>query len=230
MRTLTLYFTPRSNVRLQRIKAHLGGLPLSQLIAHVLMAAEQELSERPNARPWEDDLPSTEVASRHTLYLHTRSEERLESLRHQFQSMDGPGRAIVASVVVARAIALAEPRVLKLTADDLELLRIRSDAAAIDVEASHLSSQSGEDVVEGLLKLMEQAAALFRRAQRVRQRTEGSWKTRRPDRAWSEASEVLTGLLNDVMHRLTEAICTVRRETDRPKAAASRRQRTSRVQ
>jgi hypothetical protein len=218
MRTLTLYFVPGTNTRLARIKAHLSWLSLSQIIAHVLMAAERELAEYPNARPWEEDLPSTEPASRHTVYLHARTEERLETLRHEFQRMGGqPGLAVLRSVVVARAIALAERRILALSGEDLELLRIRSDAAAIDVEVSHLAEQSGEETIAQLVDCLRQTTTLYTRAQRTQNSAARSWKSPRPrfvPNAWREASEFMTGPLNDVMRNITNAITQVRRATD----------------
>lgn len=224
MRTLTLYFVPATNTRLLRIKAHLSWLSLSQIIAHVLTSAERELAENRGGRPWEDDLPSRESASRHTVYLHARTEERLEDLRQAFQQIDGEsGRVILRSVVVARAIALAERRVLSLSAEDLELLRIRSDAAAIEVEVTHLHEQTGEEVISRLIACLRQMTTLYARTQRVQNDAGRAWKTSRRalPSAWRESGELLTGQLNDVMRNITTAVSHVRRETDLAEGAVT---------
>jgi len=204
MRTLTLYFTPKSNERLVQIRSHLGG-SLSHVVAQILAVAEGEAATN-HSRPWETDVPSTQPASRHTIYLHTRSAQRLEDLRQTFQSRE-PGVAILQSVVVARAIALAEPRLLALTPDQIELQRVASDAAAFDIEVSHLEEDWGEEIILKLVACMHQAAALFTRVQKVQARTH----TRSTK---LEAADLIVGPLNDLMARITAAIRRVRRETD----------------
>jgi hypothetical protein len=138
--------------------------------------------------------------------LHSLADQRLERLRAQFQATDGC--LITSSVVVARAIALAEKRVMTLTPSDIELRRIRSDANAIEVEVHHLSDECGEDAIASLVACMHQVADLFARAQRVRA-TAGAVSP-----SWREASELLIGPLNDLVRKVADAITTLRRETD----------------
>ena len=125
--------------------------------------------------------------------------------------MDGPGTAVLRSTVVARAIALAEQPILAMTGDELELRRIHSDALAMFVEASHLEGEVGEEAIARLVTLMSQTAELISRAQRVQQRNSAAWTKRG---AWTDAAELIIGPLNDLMHRVAEAVRCVRTATD----------------
>jgi hypothetical protein len=214
MSSVTLYFTPATNARLARIKAHLPDQPLSQLVDQVLVVAERELGARPMARPWETDLPSDKPATRNTVYLRDPTERRVERLRQRFQELDGvAGKAILKSVVVARAIALAETPMMSMTPDEIELDRVRTEAEAIEAELPELVGQAGEHVIERLLELMAAAAALFAPVQRIRQRLGAS--PGRPSPIWESACAMLVGPLNQLMRKTGEIVIEARRITDR---------------
>jgi hypothetical protein len=65
---------------------------------------------------------------------------------------------------------------------------------------------------------------LFTRTQKIRQTASVAWDVSHHSRSvWSEASQLLTGQLNDLMHSITNAITRVRRETDLRAGSASSR-------
>ena len=215
MRSVTFYFNPATRERFLRIKERLGGSVLAELIAHILLVADREYTRSPGLRPWEEDLPGpTTEASRHTVYLRERSAKRFDWLKTQLEKDDG---AISASEVIGRAVALAERPVLACSPEDIEVMRISSDATAIDVEVSNLAEQVGEDVINRLVACLGQLAKLYERAQRAQNAT-SDFSNAKTRQTWADACAVTYPQLNDVSRKTTEAITSIRHTMDRSAA------------
>jgi hypothetical protein len=214
MSSVTFYFNPAMRERFLRIKEHLGLSVLSELIAHILMVAEREYERSPGLRPWEEDLPGG-AAARHTVYLRERSADRFDWLKTQMEKEEGE---LPASEIIARAVALAERPVLACSAEDIEVMRISSDATAIDVEVSNLAEQIGEDVIDRLVACLGQLTKLYERAQRVQNATSAGFANQKTRQTWADACAVMYPQLNDIFRKTTEAITSIRHALDRQPA------------
>lgn len=218
MSTRTLYFPASTAARLERLREALGpGVPLSRIVAHAAAIAMQTLIVAPDARPWDHDVPDGGRATRHTVYLAADTVERLNQLRGIFIERDPVrGRVPTISVVVARAIALAERELLTRSRDDVELLRIEAEAEDLDKRLDEYEEAWGEDAIRELLGFMRANAELVTRAGRVNGRIHNEHVSPNPlPDAYVASSELMVGPLMRQSKRIIDLVIRARKETDR---------------
>jgi hypothetical protein len=111
------------------------------------------------------------------------------------------------SVVVSRALALAEAELSELTFDDLELPRIDAEADTIEQDLDELGEPPTEAAIESIRSLMARTAALTVRAGTVFHRSGRLLGTTTPSpAAYVAAAELMDGRLFMLSRRIGDMI------------------------